>query len=127
MSTITEIIIWTSPVVLAIACFFAKEVYDSFKGDIGDLKKSNSHFRTEQARFQVTLTNIDTKVEKLDKKVEVLTTTTSNLDRRTGDTKDLTLSIKTLETKLNEHESNYGKVILLLKKISAKLWPDKIA
>lgn len=124
MSVITELIIWSSPIVLGLCIWLFKELYDSFKGDLGDLKKSNAAIRTEQATFKVTLTNIDAKVEKLDKKVDTLSGITNALDKRSGDTVTLTTSIKTLERKLDEHESNYGKVIILLKKVTEKLWPS---
>ena len=117
MSIFTELIIWASPFLFAGFCWLAHEVYSSFKGDVSDLKKQSHTILKRQERHEVKIDTLDQKTSTICKSIDAVKFTVHELDKRTGDTVDLTRSMRELEKKLEVHEANYGKIMIVLKRV----------
>lgn len=121
MSLITEIIIWCSPVLFGAFLWMAHEVYTSFKGDIGDLKKSNANLRTDVAKQGVMITSLDTKVSTVCRSVESIQKSTHEIDKRTANVTELNGAVKSLSERIDKSDKKYGQVLMILDGIAVKL------
>ncbi len=125
MSVISEVIIWVAPLVGGLAIWLLHEAYVSIKDDIKDVKDRLLKARDELADVKSDVRMASSKIGDVDKSVEIVTNSLKNLDGKTGDTRELSLYLRTMENKLNEYNANYGKVIIILQKMLAKNLPPK--
>ena len=117
MSTVSEIIVIASPFVFAFTVWLLHEVYNSFKGDIGDLKKSNGLIRTDVAKQTVQIANLDQKVTAVCASVETLKKMTHELDKEQVGKAELELTmqaVKQIESRMNDSDKKYGTILMIL-------------
>lgn len=87
------------------------------KGDLTDLKKSSYVTNSRLEKHETKIDNIDHKVTGLCKTITDVQKTTHEIDKRTGNTVEMTHAMQDLQNKLSEHEANYGKIMIILKKV----------
>ena len=124
-TSVSEIIIWSSPLVGALALYLAHDAYTTLKEEIKEVKSRQYHTREEQAEHRAETRALADNVNRMMSTLEATGQTVQALDRRSGDTNEMSIYMKGLEKKLSEHDANYGKVILILKKVISILRPPQ--
>jgi len=117
MSTISEVIIWISPLIAAVALWLFHELYNALKVDINDIKSKQNKTRDDVADLKSDIRLAYSKIENVDKSVNMLITITKVIDEKTGNTKEMTESFRDVQSKISAYNSNYGKVILILQRL----------
>lgn len=120
---IADIIVWFSPLVGGLALYLAHDAFSSIKEELKDLRERQVKTREDLSDLKVETRSVGDAVIAVKKELEANTETTKRLDARSGDTREMTLFMRTIEGKLSQHEANYGKVILILKRVVAILRP----
>lgn len=120
MSSVTEIIIWASPCIAGLCIWLIHEAYQSIQSDIKELKDRQIKTREDMADIKADIKMTSNKITDVNKSVDIAINSVKNLDSKTGDTKELSLFLRTMENRLTSHEANYGKVILILQKLAGQ-------
>lgn len=123
--TVSKIIIWASPFALTGILYLAHDAYQTVKAELKKLDSRTYNMREQQIKDGAKLGVLDDGLKALSENLADVSQVAKGIDRRSGDTKEMALYMKTVETKLNEHDANYGKVILILKKLISILVPQK--
>lgn len=102
-----ELIVWTSPAAFALALYLAHEAYSSIKDDIKDLQDKQESFieKLSESKSEIKIVGQWTKDQC--KKIDAVLSGTK-------ETKDF---IGKIEARVALGETNYGRVILILKRI----------
>lgn len=122
-TTISEVIIWFSPLVGALALYLAHEAFSSIKEDIKDLRERQVRTREDIAEVKATVSSVGDAVRSVSQTVDASSESVRRLDDRSGNTKEMTIFVREIKNKLKEHDENYGKVLLVLKKVVTILRP----
>jgi len=116
-TTIAEIIIWAFPVVAGLALWGMRELYASIKSDLKSVKESQYNTNKKLDRVDARLDVVDAKLVNQSTDLMAVKFTAHQIDQRTGNTREMVESMKHIETKLREQQTEYGKIILVLKKV----------
>jgi cell division protein YceG involved in septum cleavage len=117
MGVITEIIIWSSPIVAAGFLWLFLDAYKEIKDDVKDLKTSNSNIRTDVAKLAVQQKNTDDKVMTVGKAVERVQTMVHEIDKQQIGKRELEVTmnaVKQIESRMNDSDTKYGQILLIL-------------
>lgn len=120
---VSDIIIWGSPIVGAFALYLAHDAYSEIKDQLKDLRERQVRTREDIAEVKASVNSVGDAVNAVSKVATATAETMQKLDTRSGNTREMEIFVKQMERKLSEHEANYGKVILILKKVVAILRP----
>ena len=124
-TSVSEVIIWLSPLVGGLAIYLLHDAYSAIKDELKELKTKQYLTREEQAEHRAETRALLDNVNRLANSLDATSQVVSSLDKRSGDTREMSIYMKTLENKLNTHDANYGKVILILEKVISILKPKK--
>lgn len=124
MSIITEIIIWTSPIIAGGFLWLFIDAYQEVKGDVKDLKNSNANIRTDIAKQGVQITSLDTKVSGVCKTVETVRAAVHEIDKRTSGVTELNGTVKNLTARVDESDRKYGQILMILNGMAKRIGID---
>lgn len=113
-----DFIIWTSPAAFALALYLAHDAFTSVKEEIKSLRDRQNNLRDEIVEMKSQLGNVgeiarSTKI--------VVDSNSSAIQKIESRSESLDGFIKNIDRKIIEHDENYGKVILILKKVIERL------
>ena len=121
--SISDIIIWASPLVGALALYLAHDAFTSVKEDLKELRERQIKTREDISDIRADVKVANDSVNVISRNVDAAVSTVKEIDRRSGDTKEVQMFMRTIDNKMSLHDANYGKVILILKKVVTILRP----
>lgn len=122
-ASFSDFIVWASPAAFGLALYLAHEAFSTVKAELKDLRERQSKTREDLSEIRADVRSVADSVNSVKSISDASATTISRLDIRSGDTREMTMFMRTIENKLSIHEANYGKVILILKKVVTILRP----
>jgi arginine decarboxylase-like protein len=128
--TFAEVIIYCSPIVFGVATWLFIDAYQEIKGDVKDLKTSNSNVRTDIAKQGVKIDMLDAKVTTVCKSVEDVRKLTHEIDKRNGNgvgKAELELAMqaaKQTESRVSDLDKKYGQILMILNGMAKRIGID---
>lgn len=122
-TSVSEIIIWLSPLVGGLALYLAHDAYSEIKSELKDLRERQTRTREDLSDIRADVKTVNDSVNVISRNVDAAVVTVKEIDQRAGDTREVQMFMRTIENKMSTHDANYGKVILILKKVVAILRP----
>jgi len=119
-TTVADLIVWSSPAAFGLALYLAHDAFSSIKSDIKELKERQVKTRDETFRITTTSKAISDSVALVQRGVDASLETTRRLSVETQELKGF---IQSVERRMVTHDENYGKVILILRKVVTILRP----
>lgn len=120
-TTIAEVIIYCSPFLAAFSFWVLHELYSGIKGDLKEVKNSNSNIRTDVAKLSVQQKATDDKVTTVCKSMEGVQKMVHEIDKRTANVTELNGAVKSLSERIDRSDKKYGDVLMILDGIAVKL------
>jgi len=77
--------------------------------------------REDMAEIKSSVSSVGDHVRSVSQTLDATADSVRRIDDRSGNTKEMQIFVREIKNKLKEHEDNYGKVILVLKKVVAIL------
>jgi hypothetical protein len=122
-TSITDLIVWASPLVGALALYLAHDAFTSVKEDLKDLRERQVKTREDMAELRSETRAVGDAVRLVNQTIDATSESVRRLDDRSGNTKEMAIFIREMKNKLKEHDENYGKVLMVLKKVVTILKP----
>jgi len=120
-TSVADVIIWSSPAVFGFALYLAHDAYKSIKEDVKELKDRQVQTRNEAYKIGIDVKALGDSVAKAQRGIDANSETTKKL---VFETQELTHFMSAVEKRLEVSEENYGKVIMVLKKVISILRPS---
>ena len=122
-TSISDVIIWASPLVGGLALYLAHDAFTSVKDDLKELRERQVKTREDLADLRADVKVANDSINAISRNVDAAVSSVKAVDQRSGDTREVQMFMRTLENKMSVSETNYGKVILILKKVVTILRP----
>jgi len=122
-TSISDVIIWASPLVGGLALYLAHDAFTSVKEDLKELRERQSKTREDLSDLRADVKVANDSINAISRNVDAAVSSVKAVDQRSGDTREVQMFMRTLENKMAVSETNYGKVILILKKVVTILRP----
>jgi hypothetical protein len=126
-ATMTDVIVWASPIAFGFIVWLTHELYKGLKEDVSDVKKSNSNIRTDIAKQGVKIESLDQKITTVCASVETLKHMTHKLDKEQVGKPELELTmqaVKQIESRMNDSDKKYGTILMILNGMAKRIGID---
>ena len=118
--TFSDFIIWTSPAAFALAIYLAHDAFSSVKDEIKTMREKQNSMREELVEIKSTARSA---ADGAHLGINAMNVQQDAIKRVEIKLESIESFTKTIEKKISDHDENYGKVILILKKVVATLKP----
>jgi len=125
MDVITQIIIWTSPVMFGVTVWLVKDYLDDLKSELKTTGSKVSNVHAKQIEDRVILRNVEKKVDEQGVVINSILITGNKIDQKTLDYSSLEKTVNNIDQRLKDQELSHGRILVVLKKVIEVISPNK--